>query len=230
MENRNTKFVFDQRRSDSPFVDAIWRSQSEGGGYFMSLAESHWGIVVTRQNGKAYLTVRGPETKAMPAPIPQDAEFFGIIFKLGTFMPHLPARLLVDAETNLPDATSQSFWLKGAAWQIPNFENADTFVERLVREDLLVHDPIVDAVLHAQPQDYSIRTVRRRFLQATGLTHGEVFQIERARGALALLEQGVSILDTVDKAGYFDQPHLTRSLKRFIGQTPAQIARVNRSE
>src|SRR5262245_18918478 len=216
MENRNTKFVFDQRLSDSPFVDAIWRCQSEGGGSFMSVAESHWGIVVTRQNGKTYLTVRGPETKAIPAPIPEDADFFGIVFKLGTFMPHLPARLLVDAQTNLPDASRQSFWLKGAAWQFPDFENADTFVNRLVREDLVVHDPVVGAVLRAQPQDYSIRTVRRRFLQATGLTHGVVFQIERARQALALLEQGVSILDTVEQAGYFDQPHLTRSLKRFI--------------
>jgi hypothetical protein len=25
------------------------------------------------------------------------------------------------------------------------------------------------------------------------------------------------------QADYFDQPHLTRSLRRFIGQTPAQI-------
>jgi AraC-like DNA-binding protein len=26
------------------------------------------------------------------------------------------------------------------------------------------------------------------------------------------------------RAGYVDQPHLTRSLKRFVGQTPSQIA------
>jgi AraC-like DNA-binding protein len=38
------------------------------------------------------------------------------------------------------------------------------------------------------------------------------------------LRQGVSILDTVEQAGYADQPHLTRSLKRLIGQTPAQLA------
>jgi methylphosphotriester-DNA--protein-cysteine methyltransferase len=39
------------------------------------------------------------------------------------------------------------------------------------------------------------------------------------------LKQGVSILDTVHEAGYFDQAHLTRSLKYLIGQTPAKIAR-----
>ena len=30
--------------------------------------------------------------------------------------------------------------------------------------------------------------------------------------------------------GYFDQPHLTRALKRFIGKTPAQIINKTESE
>lgn len=60
-------------------------------------------------------------------------------------------------------------------------------------------------------------------MRTTGLTHGAARRIERARYATTLLQQGVPILDAVHEAGYFDQPHLTRSLKRFIGQTPAQI-------
>lgn len=75
----------------------------------------------------------------------------------------------------------------------------------------------------------SFSTVRRRFLRATGLRPGTVRQIERARKAELLLKQGQSILDTVYEAGYFDQPHLTRSLKHFLGQTPAQIARMTSS-
>jgi AraC-like DNA-binding protein len=47
---------------------------------------------------------------------------------------------------------------------------------------------------------------------------------------MMLLEQGVSILDTVEQAGYFDQPHLTRSLKRYVGYTPAQILRLEHQE
>src|SRR5579859_6674199 len=139
------KFLFEGRPSDSPFVEALWRTESEGGGSFISVAESHWGIVVTRQVGRTYLTVRGPETGARPAPVPVDAEFFGISFKLGTFMPHLPARILVDGETNLPHASSKSFYLHGGSWQFPDYENADTFVARLVREGLLMRDDLVDA-------------------------------------------------------------------------------------
>ncbi len=44
------------------------------------------------------------------------------------------------------------------------------------------------------------------------------------------VEKGVSILDAVYQAGYSDQPHMTRSLKYFIGQTPAQIVRLNQPE
>jgi methylphosphotriester-DNA--protein-cysteine methyltransferase len=73
----------------------------------------------------------------------------------------------------------------------------------------------------------SARTVRHRFLRATGLTQSHIRQFERAQRAEALLKQGVSILDTVHELGYFDQPHLTRSLKQFIGYTPAQIIRLS---
>jgi AraC-like DNA-binding protein len=138
-------------------------------------------------------------------------------------MPHLPASNLVDGDVNLPDAGSRSFWLHRSAWQFPDYEHADTFVEWLVRDGLLVREPVVEAALQGQLKDLSLRTAQRHFLRTTGLTHSAVRQIERARYATTLLQQGLSIPDVVYAAGYFDQPHLTRSLKYYIGQTPAQI-------
>ena len=218
-------FSFDERRLDSPYIDTVWRTRSERPGSFISRAVSRWEMVVTRQGGTSTLTVRGPETRAVPAPIPEDAEFCGIVFRLGTFLPHLPPGALVDRAVTLPDATRTSFWLQGAAWSFPDLENADTFVERLVRDGLLVRDPVVEAALRGHPTGWSARSVQRRVRRATGLTQCAIGQIERARAATALLEHGVSILDTVDRAGYVDQPHLTRALTRFIGQTPARIVR-----
>jgi hypothetical protein len=225
-------FIYEDRSSDSSFVETIWRAQSERAGSFISLAASHWEMVVTRYRGKTSFTVRGPETKATPLHYQWiGAEWLGIRFKLGTFLPHLPPGKLLDRrDVNLPQATSQSFWLQGSTWETPTFENADTFVDRLVRGGLLVRDPVVQAVLEGQPQELSVRTVQYRFLEATGLTHRTVQQIARARHALTLLQKGASIPDTVYQAGYFDQPHLTRALKRFTGQTPAQIARPSKSE
>ena len=57
------------------------------------------------------------------------------------------------------------------------------------------------------------------------MTHGTIRLIERARHATNLLRDGLSILETAYRAGYYDQAHLTRSLKHFIGQTPTQIIR-----
>jgi hypothetical protein len=226
------RFIFEERPSDSPFVETIWRTQSERAGTFISQAASHWEVVVTRHEGKSVFTVRGPETKATPMDVHwTDAEFFGVIFRLGAFMPHLPPGSVMDRrDANLPEATSTSFWLHGSAWQFPEYENADTFVDRLVRTGLLVRDPVVEAVLQGHPREVSLRAVQYRFLRATGLTLSAIQQIERARQAAALLEHGLPILDVVYKAGYFDQPHLTRSLKRLVGQTPAQIARGRQPE
>jgi hypothetical protein len=220
--------VFDDRPSDSPFVEKIWRSHSERAGTFQSIAACHWEMVVTRLEGQTSLTVRGPETRATSADCPAYGEWCAIRFKLGTFMPRLrPGDLRDRNDVTLPSASSRSFWLNGSAWEYPDFENADTFVERLVRGGWIAADPSVSAALRGRLQERTLRTLQRRFLQVTGLTQGTIRQIERARLATNLLKQGVSILDAVEAAGYYDQAHLTRSLKRWIGQTPAQILRTD---
>src|SRR5215470_4271467 len=138
-------FTFERRSSRSPMIEQTWQTRSELEESFISVAVSHWEMVVTRQWDTARLTVRGPETKATTLPIPQDAEFFGIQFSLGTFMPGLPPGQLVDSSLTLPRATKTSA-LSGPGSSHP--DHADVFVDRLVRAGLLVHDPVVSAALH----------------------------------------------------------------------------------
>jgi AraC-like DNA-binding protein len=218
--------AFDDRPSDSPFVARVWRSHSERAGTFFSMAACNCGIVVTRVAGRTSLTVRGPETRATTADCPADGEWMGIQFELGTFMPLLPAGALRDRnDATLGEASSRSFFLDGSTWEYPSFDNAETFVRRLVNAGLIVADPYVQDVLHDQSRRRSRRTEQRRVLRATGMTHGSIRQIERARHATCLLRNGAGITDVAYDLGYFDQAHLTRSLKRFVGQTPAQILR-----
>jgi AraC-like DNA-binding protein len=216
-------FRFEESWPDSPFVHKVWRTRSEPAETFISVADSHWEMVVTRQRGKTSLTVLGPETRASTAPIPEDAEFFGIRFRLGAFIPTLPVGRLVDGSLTLPEATGRSFWLNGSAWEFPGFDDADVFLRRLERQGLLIRDPVVEDALRGHVPDRSRRSVQRRVLRATGLTQGTIRQIERASRAVDLLEGGVPIVDAVALAGYADQAHLTRSLRRFAGQTPGQI-------
>jgi AraC-like DNA-binding protein len=223
-------FTFEERPSDSSFVQAIWRTQSERSGSFISAAAIHWEMVLMRYKGKMTFSVRGPETQATPADFPADADWLGITFKLGTFMPNLPPGGLLDRhDVNLPEAASDSFWLYGSTWEFPDYENADTFIHRLMREGLLVRDPVVEDMMKDYPLDLSPRALQYRFRRATGLTRKAVQQIQRARQAAALLEQGYPIVDTAYQLGYFDQSHLTNALRRYVGQTPAQIAHAFRS-
>lgn len=218
-------FTIERWSACSPFVTETWRTRAEPDeSTFISVAASHWEMVVTRRCGVARLSVRGPETTATATRIPEDAEFFGIRFRLGAYMPSLPPGHLVDRTLTLPQATRSSFWLDGTAWALPGPDNADVFVDRLVRAGLVVHDPVAAAALHGDVTGLSTRSVERRVARATGLTRGVVRQIRRAGLAVDLLTRGISAGDVAHTAGYADQPHLTRSLKRFVGQTPSQVA------
>jgi len=223
MKRATELFAIERRLSSSPLVEELWWSRSAPEDTFISVAASHWEMCVTRQHGSAWMTVRGPQTRASITPIPEDAEFFGIRFSLGTFMPGLQPGRLVDRAFVLPEATATSFWLDHSAWELPAPDTADVFVHRLACAGLLVHDPVASAVVQGGVEGLSARAVERRVSRATGLTRGAIRQIQRAERAVELLSGGLPALDAARLAGYADQPHLTRSLKRFVGQTPSQI-------
>ncbi len=222
---------YEERRSDAPYVNLITHGRTISAGSTIRPAESHWHLVLVRVPGQVLALAVGPLPRSGLAAWGADAEILWIRFELGVFMPHLPVTALLDQETRLPQAAGQSFWLHGSAWDVPNFENVDTFVNRLVRDEALLYDPLVNRALQDQLSADSVapRTVRHRFLRSTGLTQTTIRQMRRAQQAEALLRRGVSILDTVDQLGYFDQPHLTRALKQFIGHTPAQIMRLSQA-
>jgi AraC-like DNA-binding protein len=215
--------IFEDRPSDSLFVETVWRSYSNSSGRFTSVATNHCMIVVAKLYGVTTLYVRGPEMNATSVVCPADGEWLGIQFKYGTFMSHFSVPNLINGEVILPGAGGKSFWLDSSTWQFPDFENADTFVNRLVRQGLLIHEPIVNAVSENQPTDLSLRSVQRRFIRATGMSRRHARLIERARVAAILLRQVSSVPDVIEQTGYADQSHLIRSLRRFIGQTPTQL-------
>lgn len=212
------------RASDSPFVERVWRSRSERVDRMVSVASPHWELVAWEAAGRVNVGLQGPESRGSEAPVPEDATFLGITFALGTWMPHLAVSRLLDRSAPLPDATRRSFWLKGSAWRLPTYDNAEAFVRRLVREDVLVSDPVVTSVLAGGAPGVSERTAQRRFVAATGLSRGAIRGIERARRAALLIQDGVPAGDVVHRLGYFDQPHLARSLSRFVGRTATQLS------
>ncbi|MGW4598744.1 helix-turn-helix domain-containing protein [Streptomyces sp. NPDC004457] len=222
--------VIESRPSELAYVERVWRSRSEDVCRMMSVATPHWELVFWEHRGEAQAAVLGPEAKASPAPVPEDSVFFGISFALGTSMPHVPVSRLVGGSAEIPDVTRRSLWLKGSAWHVPDYDNAEAFVRRMVREGIVDVDPVVPAVLGGAGPDVSERTVQRRFVAATGLTQGAVRQIHRARQAAVLIQEGVPAQEVTHRLGYFDQPHLARSLKRYVGRTATQLSAPDATE
>ncbi|CAN5337278.1 helix-turn-helix domain-containing protein [soil metagenome] len=213
----------EDRPSDSQYIHRVWRGQATGTETMTSIATSNWELVFWEEAGIVHAAARGPETAASIAELSGDSTSFGITFAHGASMPHLPVSGIVDGGVESVHATERSFVLAGEEWEIPSFDNAEQFVEKLVRAGLLARDPLVDEVVWGGAARIGSRSVQRRVVGATGLTQGAIRQIDRAREAAALIAAGIPALDVVHRLGYYDQPHLAHALQRFIGRTATQL-------
>ncbi|MGH7025483.1 MAG: helix-turn-helix domain-containing protein [Caulobacteraceae bacterium] len=212
---------FEQRLSPSPFVERVWRSRSYAAGSFHSMAEPNLELVVAKVAGRGRVILRGPVTRASTADCPADGEWLGIRFCIGAYLPGIATGSLRDHQSLiLPDAGRGRFRLGDKAWEIPAYDTAECLIARLAAAGFIAREAVVDLALDGRRAELGLRSVQRRFLRATGLTREAFLQIERARYAAYLLRAGAPIGDVVEEAGYFDQPHLTRALRRLIGPTP----------
>jgi AraC-like DNA-binding protein len=180
-------------------------------------------LVFWEDEGRRHAGVTGPETATAKAPVPDGARFVGIEFALGTSLHGVQARRLVNGGIVLPDTHRTTFRLDGGRFEIPAADDAELLAERLARVGVIVRDPVVSDALRGERGAVSDRTIERRFLATTGLTQGAVRQIERAREAAVRLAAGVPSVDVVMKLGYYDEPHLARALRRYVGRTAGQL-------
>ncbi|MBU2667812.1 helix-turn-helix domain-containing protein [Actinoplanes bogorensis] len=214
---------FDTRESDSPWVRGVWTCTSERVTEMTSTAAVSWGLVFWQQHGHSDASVTGPETGVRTAPVPEGATFTGIDFAVGTSLRALPTSTLLNGGLDLPDTTDRFFRLDGSRWETPGPDDAEALVNRLIRAGAIVRDPLVAEVRRGGHPGVTPRTLERRFRAATGFAQGTLRQIERVTSASSLLAAGSPVADVVTDLGYFDEPHLARALRRFIGRTPRQL-------
>jgi AraC-like DNA-binding protein len=208
-------------------VVRTWSAACDGRTRFNSIAKVNPMIAFARIGGITTVHLRGPETQATPATCPSGAEFFGAELRIGAYLPMFPpARIANLRDGLLPTLSDGRILIDNRAWEMPTPQNLDVFVDRLERAGLLVFDPLVEELRHVDTvRNVPERTAQSRFVRAVGLSRRKLQVIERAHRAAGLLRAGGSIPDVVRDAGYYDQPHLTRALRRLIGQTPAEVAR-----
>ncbi|WP_251439644.1 helix-turn-helix domain-containing protein [Microbacterium sp. USTB-Y] len=175
-----------------------------------SVARAEWDLVLWEDPDGVHAGLQGPESRATKAAVPVGADFVGIRVVRGAILPALPGVAMVDRFIPLRVADGR-LGLFGERLDLPGFDDAERFVETLVRGGLLVRADLESGAMLSE------RTRQRRYLSAVGLPLRTVRQIERAADAAVLLRAGGHVAEVAHEAGYFDQPHLARSLRRFIG-------------
>jgi hypothetical protein len=109
---------FDDRESDSPYVERIWRSRSRNGGSFLSMAEGNIELVVTRLPGFLAVTLRGPVSRGSLVECPPNGEWLAVRFRLGTYLPQMPTAALIDhQDVQLPVLPNGRFWFSDLTWE-----------------------------------------------------------------------------------------------------------------
>ena len=171
--------------------------------------------------GYLFASLRGPETRATTAPVPPNAEFFGIRLTLGTFLRPHPAASIVDVNVCLPVTGSGRVVIGGRDWEAPTYENVEQFVRRLRDEGLLVRPrpKVKEHVAGHLRESPSKRTLQRQYRAFTGLSQIAVTQIDRANAAATMLRDGLGWPTVVEALGYFDQAHLAHAMRRYVGHS-----------
>ena len=71
---------------------------------------------------------------------------------------------------------------------------------------------------------WTTRTLHRRSVAAFGYGPAVLRRVLRFRRAVDLLHAGVPAAQAAARAGYADQPHLSREVRALAGRSPAQLA------
>mgnify|MGYP000934308888 CR=1 FL=1 len=207
------------RSPNSLLVESVWYTSSDSGFSFLSYSEARTEIVFSMARGRiigAFL--RGPETAPSCAHFEPHVGYLGIQLRLGAFVPSfLPGNWGDRRDAVLPVLENGKVLFDGHWLEAPTYDNAEAFAEKLYRLGAIRVDEDVRAILDDQPSSRALRTRQSRFLMATGLSHAMATQIERAREAVDMLRGGDDIQDVIAVLGYFDQSHLYRNLRRFVG-------------
>ena len=222
--------VEEERAADSPLVAKIRRARYTADACEMALPDGSWDLLLLRRGGGPLIAI---QTGQISAPLAVQGfagdEMLIVAFRPEVYMPRLPGRLTFNRGVERPVENDSRLWIDAERFEVPSFDNVEHFVAALARKGLLERDPVVSRALSGARQRLDERSIQRHFAEVTGLGLKAFQQIRRAHEAAHLLRRGQTPSQVAAELEFTDQAHLTHSLKRFLGQTPRQIAKQARA-
>lgn len=201
----------------------MWQARATKDERYLVPAVEYWDLWFTRApGGELRAGLAGPTLGHRWIRSTIGEHSWGIQLKAHVIVPGVSKQLLLGGEQQLA-VEAGHVTLAGHALPFPEFADLEAFTDRLLELDVLRCDDDVRRMLSGEDAGYSERHRQRRVRAATGLTRKQIEQLSRVREAFALLLQGVPPSESAARCGFADQAHLTRSMRAFHGQTPAQV-------
>ncbi|MEW1685233.1 helix-turn-helix domain-containing protein [Streptomyces sp. T12] len=176
------------------------------------------------------LLVAGPDTRAHPVGGP--SAWAGVRFRPGTAPTLLgvPAHELRDSRVDLADLWPTAD-VRRASARVHAADRPERGLEEValrLAAEAAPPDPVLGGLVTAlaagrpvaaaaDELGLSARQLHRRSLTAFGYGPKTLARILRLRRALALARAGVPFAETAARAGYADQPHLSREVRSLTG-------------
>lgn len=216
--------IHESRKSDHPYIETVWRTRNIQDGVYVATPDTSWDLIVMIQaDGSKQMMLTGQATKSMDVPYTAGTSSVVVSFVPGAYMPAYPGNTLLDSFVFLSNADAEHFELAGHIFTFPTFDNAEALVGRLTELGILHKNDVVDRALSTNPKALSERSVQRHFTNTTGMSRKSFEQIRRAQHAVRLLKDGASPADAAQIAGYADQPHMAKSIKKLMNTRPSAV-------
>ncbi len=214
------ELVYREWNLPQPEVRCAWSVTVADGGWWAQPATEFWGLGFSVTGSGVGAELIGPAAHPQRFELHAGDRFWGVELEAHVFLRTLP-KSSFELVQSLP-VIGDDFEIGDRCLPVPGEDQLGDAVDTLVNAGVLSTDATVARALSGRGQQNS-RTLRRRVLAVTGLSRQQIAGVARARGAFTLLSEGIGISEVVERAGYSDQAHLTRSLRALAGRTPREI-------
>lgn len=213
-----------RRKSKNPFIDTVTQSIAITDGTYLVTPDGSWDLIVAKDaDGSQIIFITGQVSKPSRLDYKTGQRSVVISFAAHTYLTLFYGAPFTDDYCMLSMPDAEHFELAGHVLPLPTYENAERIVAQMAEDGLLATDAVVAGVIRGTPKAASKRSVERHFKTTTGLSPKKIAAIRRAGQAVRRLKSGDNPSVVAADAGYYDQSHLAKELRRLMDATPSDV-------
>ena len=220
--------IFNSRSSPLDAIDTVWTAHALADGVYNATPDGSWDLIhIEKPTGEHRVFLTGQQSQ--PASVPYEAGEISVVISFAAHFFLQSGPLSPDGPTiEFLPVHAERFLLANLDLPLPTHDNAEIIASELLDAGVLRVDRIVTGALGLTNFAASERSLQRHFRETTGLSQKSFEQIQRAQEAVRLLQAGGKPADVAIAAGYADQAHMTKSIKRIMGRLPTKVGDINK--